>query len=315
MKIVVLDGHTLNPGDLDWTGLQELGECEVHPRGTVAETVERAQEAGAVITNKAPLSAETIAQLPSLKYIGVTATGYNIVDVAAARSAGITVTNVPAYGTRSVAQHTIALLLELTNQVGLHAAAVRAGDWVANPDWCFTRAPITELDGLTLGVVGWGRIGQATAEIARAFGMNVIATSRTAKTDADAEFVDLETLLRRADIVTLHCPLTPDTDRLINAERLALMKSSALLINTSRGPLIDEAALAAALNEGRIAGAGLDVLSTEPPAADNPLPGARNCIVTPHNAWASQSARRRLMWVTVENLRTFLAGRPENVVS
>jgi glycerate dehydrogenase len=318
MKIVVLDGHTLNPGDLSWADLEALGECVIHPRGTVRETIERAADADAVITNKAPLSAETIAALPRLRYIGVTATGYNIVDVAAARAAGITVTNVPAYGTRSVAQHTIALLLEMTNHVGAHGDAVRAGDWVRSPDWCFTLSPISELDGLTLGIIGWGRIGRAAAAIAAAMGMKVIASSRgtsTPKPDDKVERVPLEELLRRSDVVSLHCPLTPETDRLINADRLALMKSSALLINTSRGPLIDEAALAAALNAGRIAGAALDVLSSEPPAPDNPLPAARNCIVTPHNAWASQSARARLMRVTEDNLRAFIGGSPINVVS
>lgn len=315
MKIVVLDGHTLNPGDLSWAELAALGDCEVHPRGTPADTVERARDAEAVITNKAPLSAETIRQLPRLKYIGVTATGFNIVDIAAAREAGVTVTNVPTYGTRSVAQHAFALLLELTNHVGRHADTVRAGDWVASIDWSYTKASITELDGLTLGIIGWGRIGQAMAEIGRAFGMNIVATTRTPRDGDDVEFVPLEALLRRADAVSLHCPLTPETEQLVNTDRLALMKPGALLINTGRGQLIDEAALANALNEDRLAGAGLDVLSSEPPAADNPLLRANNCIITPHNAWASRSARSRLMKVTAENLRAFLNGEPRNVVS
>ena len=261
------------------------------------------------------MNAETIASLPQLKYIGVTATGYNVVDIEAARAAGIVVTNVPAYSTRSVAQHAFALLLELTNHVGLHSDAVRAGDWASSIDWCFTRASITELDGLTLGIVGWGRIGQATAEIGRAFGMNVIATTRSARQAEQVEFVQMNDLFRRADVISLHCPLTPETNQFINAGRLALMKPSAFLINTGRGPLIDEAALAQALNDDRLAGAALDVLSTEPPAADNPLLAARNCVITPHNAWASRSARSRLLHITVENLRAFLAGKPQNVVS
>jgi glycerate dehydrogenase len=319
MKIVVLDGHTLNPGDLDWSGLAALGECVVHPRGTPAETVERAREADAVITNKAPLPAELLARLPKLRYIGVTATGYNIVDVAAARAAGITVTNVPSYGTRSVAQHAFALILELTNHAGRHAAAVSGGEWATSPDWCFTHAPITELDGLALGIVGWGRIGQATAAIGRALGMRILAVSRSPRPDGvpepETEFTTLDDLLRQADVVSLHCPLTPETDRLINASRLALMKPSALLINTSRGPLIDEDALAGALNAGRLAGAGLDVLSAEPPPAGHPLFTAKNCLITPHNAWASRSARSRLLAMTVDNLRAFLDGNPQNVVN
>lgn len=315
MKIVVLDGHTLNPGDLSWNELEALGGCKVHPRGTVAETIARSQGAEAIITNKAIVDAEVINALPNLKYIGVTATGFNVVDVAAASAKNITVTNVPAYGTQSVAQHAISLLLELTNHVGRHSQAVSEGEWVNNIDWCFTKAPITELDQLTLGVIGWGRIGAATANIAAALGMRILTHSRTRKTVDGVEFVDLDSLLSQADVVSLHCPLTDNTDRLINAARLAFMKRSALLINTSRGQLLDEAAVAEALNKDRLAGAALDVLSSEPPAADNPLLSAKNCLITPHNAWASRSARQRLLQVSVENLKSFIDGQPQNVVS
>lgn len=224
--------------------------------------------------------------------------------------------NVPLYGTRAVAQFTIALLLELCHRVGAHADSVRAGDWVKSADWCFARFPLLELDGLTFGVVGWGRIGQATAEVARAMGMKIIAASRSPKPPKDGvEFVDVDTLFRRADVVSLHCPLTPETKNLVNTERLALMKPTAFLLNSSRGPLLDEAAVAAALNSGRIAAAGLDVLSTEPPKADNPLLSAKNCVITPHQAWAAKAARARLMETTVANVRAFLAGTPQNVVN
>ena len=315
MKIVVLDGHTLNPGDLSWGDLEGLGDCEVHPRSSTAETIARAAGADAIITNKAVVNREVIRSLAELKYIGVTATGFNVVDVAAARECGITVTNVPSYGTRSVAQHAISLLLELTNHVGRHSQAVAEGEWVNSVDWCFTKEPITELDQLTFGVVGWGRIGRATGCIARALGMNVIAHSRTARDEDGVEFVNLETLLATADVVSLHCPLTGETEKLLNAARLAAMKPWALLVNTSRGQLVDEAALAAALNEERLGGAALDVLSAEPPAADNPLLSARNCLITPHNAWASQSARRRLLEVSVANLKAYIDVSPQNVVS
>jgi glycerate dehydrogenase len=315
MKTVVLDGHTLNPGDLDWSAFNEHGDCVIHPRSCPEEIADRAADADAIITNKTPVTAATIAQLPSLKYIGVTATGYNVVDVEAARGRNITVTNVPSYGTVSVAQHAIALLLELTNQAGRHSRAVATGGWVNSIDWSFTEAPITELDQLTFGVIGWGRIGSATARIARSFGMNIITHSRTPKPQDDVTYTNLDTLLSTADVISLHCPLTPETDQLINPDRLRLMKPTSLLINTSRGQLLDEAAVANALNDGRLAGAGLDVLSSEPPAADNPLLTAKNCIVTPHNAWASRSARQRLLAIAGENLRAFANGTPQNVVN
>ena len=317
MKIVVLDGYTLNPGDLTWTELQSLGNCEIYDRSSLPEVLKRASGAEAVVVNKIVLSRETIFRLPHLKYIGVTATGYNIVDVEAAREREITVTNVPTYGTKSVAQMTLALLLELTQRVGHHAQTVREGRWTASPDFCYWDFPLVELDGLTIGIVGFGRIGRAVADLAAAFGMKVLAHSRNPRASvlASAQLVDLETLFRQSDVISLHCPLTPETQHLVNAQRLSWMKPSAFLLNTSRGALIDETALAEALNSSRIAGAGLDVLSSEPPKAEHPLLHARNCLITPHIAWATRAARSRLMDIAVANIRVFLAGAPQNVVS
>jgi glycerate dehydrogenase len=314
-RIVVLDGHALNPGDLSWSGLESLGSCAVHPRSAPAEIRERAAGAEILLTNKAPLGRELLESLPALRYIGVTATGYNVVDVAAANARGITVTNVPAYGTRSVAQHTLALLLELTQHAGTHGDGVRTGRWARNPDWCYWDSPLVELDGLTLGIVGYGRIGQAVARLGEALGMKVIAaTSGRSTPPHNVAVVDLDHLFSASDVVSLHCPLTPETRHLVNEARLARMKPTAFLLNTSRGPLVDEAALARALNDGRLAGAGLDVLSQEPPPADHPLLTARNCLVTPHIAWATRAARQRLMHTVVENVRAFLSGHPLNVV-
>jgi glycerate dehydrogenase len=316
MKIVVLDGHTLNPGDLCWDALHALGTCEIHDRTPPGQVAARCADAEVLITNKALVPREVIAALPKLRFITVTATGFNIVDAAAARERGIPVSNVPLYGTRAVAQFTIAMLLELCHHIGAHSDSVRAGDWVKSADWCYARTPLLELDGLTLGIVGWGLIGQATADIARAMGMKIIAASRTPKPPRDGvEFVDMDTLFRRADVVSLHCPLTPETKSLVNAQRLTLMKPTAFLLNTSRGPLLDEAAVADALNSGRIAAAGLDVLSCEPPKADNPLLTARNCLITPHQAWAARAARARLLETSVANVKAFLAGAPQNVVN
>ncbi len=317
MHIVVLDGHTLNPGDLSWDELQALAPCDIYARTTPAQLQARAKYADLLITNKAPLRREQIVELPKLKYIGVTATGYNIVDVAAAGERGMVVTNVPTYGTRSVAQMTFALLLELTQHVGHHSRRVAEGAWSGSVDWCFWERPLIELEGLTLGLVGFGRIGRAVAELALAFGMKVQVVTRTppAALLPGVRSSSLDELLRTSDVVSLHCPLTPATEKLVNAERLALMKPTAFLLNTSRGPLIDEVALAEALNGGRLAGAGLDVLSVEPPPASNPLLAAKNCLVTPHLAWATRAARSRLMQVAVENVRAFLAGRPVNVVN
>lgn len=316
MNIVVLDGFTLNPGDLNWDALRSLGARLIFDRTSPAEVIPRAVNAEIVLTNKTVLSAATIQQLPQLKYVGVLATGTNVVDLAAAREHAVPVTNVPAYGTRSVAQATFALLLELTNRVGHHSQAVRAGRWTNNADWCFWDAPLVELDGLTIGIIGLGRIGRAVAELAHAFGMSVIAHSSSGRnTPAFVKLADLEEVFRASDVLSLHCPLTPQTKQLVNAERLRLMKPTALLLNTSRGPLVDEAALAEALNSHHLAGAGLDVLCAEPPLATNPLLQARNCVITPHNAWATQAARARLLRVATDNVRAFLAGKPVNVVN
>jgi glycerate dehydrogenase len=321
MKIVVLDGYTLNPGDLSWHDLKSLGPSEIYERTPPEQILHRAADADILLTNKTELTREHIAGLTSLKYIGILATGTNIVDLAAAREKGILVSNVPAYGTGSVAQTTMALLLELTQHVGLHSHSVHQGRWTSNPDWCYWEGPLIELNGLTMGIVGLGRIGRAVARIAGSLGMNVIAapgrtSSQSSETNSSGfvKQVDLEPLFRQSDVVTLHCPLTPETKHLINAERLSWMKPSAFLLNTSRGQLVDENALAAALNSDRLAGAGLDVLSMEPPPATNPLLTAKNCIITPHLAWATKGARSRLMQVAVENVRAFLNGKPQNVV-
>ena len=314
-RIVVLDGYTLNPGDLSWDRLQALGTCDIYERTPAAEVAPRIGTASIVLTNKAPPNRAVIEALPHLRYIGVSATGYNIVDVAAARERGILVTHVPAYGTASVAQLVFALLLELTHHVGSHAQSVREGRWQRCRDFSYWDFPLVELAGLTLGIVGYGQIGRAVARIGQAFDLRILAASRTRRPDEpNIQFTDLTTLFRESDVVTLHCPLSPDTQGLVNAERLAQMKPSAFLINTGRGGLVVEADLAQALEAGRIAGAGLDVLSTEPPTPDNPLPRARNCLITPHFAWATLAARRRLMSVAMENLECFLAGNPRNVV-
>lgn len=316
MNICVLDGFTLNPGDLNWDELQQLGPYEIHDRTPPAEIVARAAKAEIVLTNKTPLQRDTLAGLPNLKYIGVLATGTNVVDLAAARERNIPVTNIPAYSTRSVAQATMALLLELTNHVGHHAHRVRNGAWTNATDWCFWDFPLVELDGLTLGVVGFGRIGAAVAEIAHAFGMKVIAFNPSPRPAPPfVNFVDLEALFRTSDVVSLHCPLTSKTQNLVNASRLAGMKPGSFLLNTSRGPLVDEVALAEALNSGHLAGAAADVLSLEPPPVSNPLLSAKHCLLTPHNAWGTLAARTRLLQVAVDNVRAFLAGKPQNVVN
>jgi len=317
-KIVVLDGYALNPGDLDWDALRTLGDVELFDRTPADQVVSRVAEREIALTNKALLPREVLQSLPNLKYVGVMATGYNIVDVAAARDCGVVVTNVPIYGTRSVAQMVFAHVLNLTQRVGEHAASVANGRWQSADDWCFWDFPLCELSDLTMGIVGLGRIGLETAKLANAFGMRVIATTRTAKSPSGAvavEHVDLDRLFRESDVISLHCPLTPETEQLVDRERLAMMKPTAFLINTGRGPLIDEAALAEALNEGRLAGAGLDVVNVEPPISDNVLFTARNCYVTPHIAWATRASRARLMQTAVENVAAFLRGEPANVVS
>jgi len=293
----------------------ELGDLTVHNRTTAAEVTERAVRAEVVFTNKSLVPAAAIEALPELRYIGVLATGYNVVDTAAAAERGIAVTNIPGYGTESVAQMTFALILELALQPALHNASVRAGDWSACPDFCYWQKPLVELHGLTLGLVGYGAIGRAVARIGRAFGMKILVHTRTLRDEAATQFVDRETLFREADFISLHCPLTNENEDFVNANLLEQMKPSAFLINTGRGPLVNEPDLAAALAANRIAGAATDVLSTEPPAADNPLLNAPNLIITPHIGWATRAARARLMEIAVENLRAFLAGTPQNVVN
>lgn len=316
-RIVVLDGHTLNPGDLSWEALESLGDCTVFERSNPSQVVPRAAGAEIVLTNKTPLDRSIFDGLPDLQYVGVLATGFNIVDTTAARERRIPVTNVPAYGSQSVAQMTFAHILELTQRVGHHAARVRDGEWNRCPDFCFWDAPLIELEGATLGILGYGRIGQSVARIASAFGMKVIATRRSndAGRGDGVEYVSLEDLLAASDVISLHCPLTPETHHLINEDRLKQMKPSALIVNTSRGPLIDESALAAALNDGRLAGAGLDVLELEPPRQESPLYSTKNCYITPHIAWATYAARKRLMSIAVDNVAHFVNGNPTNVVN
>jgi glycerate dehydrogenase len=318
-RIVVLDGYTVNPGDNPWTPLAELGELEVHERSQESETVARAADAEIVLTNKVLLDAATLAVLPKLRGISVLATGVNAVDLSAASARGIAVCNVPSYSTSSVSQHTIALLLELCHRVGLHDASVHAGEWQRSPDFCYWKSPLLELSGKLLGIVGYGAIGRRVAAAARALGMDVCAArlgsvAKMGATD-DVERLSVDELFRRSDVISLHCPLTAETKMLVSQARLASAKASALLINTARGGLIDEAALAAALDQGQIAGAALDVLSSEPPASDNPLLAAKNCVITPHVAWTSLPARQRLLKVTVDNVRGLLSGAPIHVVN
>ncbi len=316
MKIVILDGYCVNPGDLSWEGLEALGSVIVYDYTAPQETLERCRDAEAVLTNKTCLPAEILTALPDLKYIGVLATGYNVVDVETARHQGIIVTNIPAYSTHSVAQMVFAHLLNITQQVGHHAARVREGAWTHNRDFCFWDTPQIELYGKTLGVIGFGHTGSAVAALALAFGMHVLAyTSKKAtQLPAGVTKATLDDLFAHSDIVSVHAPLTPQTRGLVNAARLSLMKPTAILINTSRGPLVDEEALAAALNQGKIRAAGLDVLSSEPPHADNPLLTAKHCYITPHIAWATIEARRRLINIAVDNLQAFLAGKPIHCV-
>ncbi len=314
-SITVLDAYTLNPGDLSWAELQKLGDCQIYDRSSDEEVLPRAQQAEILLINKIKMSRTVLQQLPRLKYIGVLATGYNVVDVAAARDLGITVTNIPTYGTTSVAQMVFAHLLNLTQNVAQHAQAVRDGRWSSCPDFCFWDSPLIELHGLTLGIIGCGRIGRETAKIGRAFGMKTVGYDQFPVNDPEIRMLDMEEVFKVSDVLSLHCPLTESNHHLVNAERLSLMKPEAFLINTSRGPLIDEQALACALNEKRLAGAGLDVLGVEPPLTENPLLKARNCFVTPHISWATRSARSRLLDTAVANVQNFLQGNPVNQVS
>lgn len=316
MKIVVLDGYALNPGDLSWKGFQELGECTIYDRTPPALIIERARGAAIAITNKVVFNKEIIGQLPQLKYIGVLATGFNVVDTVAARDAGIVVTNIPAYSTASVAQMVFAHILNFTQNIGVHAQSVSAGEWSASADFAYWKTPQVELAGKTLGIIGFGQIGQAVAKIALAFGMRVIFTNRSKKkTEIEAVQVDLDILLQESDFVSVNCPLTDENKGFINKETIGKMKPTAFLVNTGRGPLVNENDLADALNSGRIAGAGLDVLSVEPARFENPLPAAKNCFITPHIAWATFEARNRLTQIAASNLKSFIDGCPVNVVN
>lgn len=317
MQIVVLDGYTMNPGDNPWDSLAQLGTLKVYDRTPPELVVERAAPAAIVLTNKTHLPADVLAQLPNLRFVAVLATGYDVVDVAAARARGIPVSNVPEYGTDSVAQHVFALLLELCHHVGLHDAAVHDGEWSRAADFCFWKRSLVELTGLTFGIVGFGRIGRRVGTIAQAFGMQVLASGTPRKDAAPypVTWADMPDLFARADVVSLHCPLTPETAGFVNRALLGHMKPAAFLINTARGGLVNEADLALALNAGQLAGAAVDVASIEPIHPDNPLLGARNCLITPHIAWASLAARQRLMTTAARNVEAFLAGAPIHVVN
>lgn len=317
MKIVVLDGYTENPGDLSWEGLEQLGDLTVYDRSSRDQVVERIGNAEIVLVNKVQLTKEIMEHTTNLKYIGVLATGYNVVDVEAAKAKGITVTNIPTYGTDGVAQYAIALLLELCHRIGEHSTTVFAGDWTTNADWCYWNSPQMELAGKTIGIIGYGRIGQKVGAIAAALGMTVIANDRshTEGIVACAKMVDLDQLFSESDVISLHCPLFPETKGLINKETIAKMKDGVYIVNDSRGQLINEADLRDALNSGKVGGAAVDVVSTEPIKQDNPLLEAKNMIITPHMAWASREARARLMAIAVENVEKFQAGTPVNVVN
>ena len=318
MNIVVLDGYTTNPGDLDWSFLKQFGEYTVYDRTPHALTVERAKDAEIVVTNKVVLDREILSQLPNCRFIELLSTGYNVIDCGYAKERGIPVSNIPAYSTDAVAQLVFAFILAFSNRVAAHNQAVHAGEWSNCPDFCFWKTNLTELAGKTLGIVGFGRIGQRVAELAAAFGMRVLACTphpKNMQMSGSFSWVAMDQLLTESDFVTLHCPLTPQTEHMVNREFLQKMKPSSYLINTSRGPVIDEAALAQALEEGTLAGAGVDVLSTEPPRADNPLLTAKNCLITPHIAWAGYETRGRLLQICEDNLKAFCAGAPIHVVN
>jgi glycerate dehydrogenase len=318
MKIVVLDGHALNPGDLSWDAFRKFGHVTVHERTPAGEILERSKDADVLLTNKTPLREDVIRQLPALKFIGVLATGYNIIDVGAAAEKGIVVSNIPDYGSHSVAQLTFALLLELCHHVQRHSDGVYEGKWAASRDWSYWDFPLVELAGKTMGIIGLGNIGSKVGDIASAFGMKVLGSARN-KTDQSQRrnfrWAEIPELLELSDVVAIHCPLTPETKGLINTASLNTMKRSAFLLNTSRGPIVVDGDLAGALNNDIIAGAAIDVLSVEPPPRDNPLFHAKNCIITPHIAWATKEARGRLMDMAAQNLRAFVGGKPVNVVS
>lgn len=321
MKIVVLDGYTLNPGDLDWKGLETIGDCTVYDRTSltdVQEAIDRIGNAEIVFTNKTPMPKSLFDACPNIKFVGVLATGYNVVDVNAAKDKGVIVTNIPTYGTAAVGQFTIALLLEICHHIGHHNNAVHEGKWENNADWCFWDYPLIELDGKTIGIIGYGRIGQATGKIAQALGMKVLAYDEYKNPNLVTEtckYAELDELLKESDVIALHCPLFPSTQGIINKENIAKMKDGVIILNDSRGPLIVEEDLAEALNSGKVAAAGLDVVSSEPIKGNNPLLKAKNCIITPHIAWAPKESRKRLMDIAVNNLQAFVAGEPVNVVN
>ena len=320
MKIVVLDGYTLNPGDLDWEGIKKLGDLTVLDRidHSPSAVIEAIGDAEIIYTNKTPLPKEVLSKVPGVKYIGVLATGFNVVDVNCAKELGIKVTNVPTYGTDAVAQFTLALLLEMCHRIGDHDVAVKNGEWASCPDFCFWKHPLIELSGKTMGFIGFGRIGQATAKLAQAFGLDVLVFNRSQNPDMISDtckYANLDDVLGKSDIISLHCPLTEDTQGIINQSTIGKMKDGVMIINTARGPLIVEQDLKDALETGKVAAAAIDVASVEPILADNPLLTAKNCIMTPHIAWASKEARQRLMNSTVENLEAFLGGNPINVVN
>lgn len=319
MKIVVLDGYTLNPGDISWEGMEAFGDLTVYDRTKAEDVAERIGDAEVVYTNKTPITKETLDACPNVKFIGVLATGYNIVDTAAAKEKGIPVSNIPTYGTAAVSQFAIGLLLELCHHIGEHSDAVKAGEWTSNPDWCFWKYPLVELDGKTMGIIGFGRIGQDTGKIAQALGMKVLAYDSFPKKELESEtchYADLDTVLGESDVIALHCPLFPDTEGIINKDTIAKMKDGVMIINNSRGPLIVEQDLRDALDSGKVAGAAVDVVSTEPIQMDNPLIGAKNVIITPHISWApKEESRQRLMDIAVDNLKCYVDGKPQNVVN
>lgn len=318
MNMVVLDGYTLNPGDLSWEELEKLGELTVYDRTPEHLIVQRMRDAEIVFTNKTVITDEILSQCPKLKYIGVLATGYNVVDIKAANKRNIIVTNVPAYGTDAVSQFTIGLLLELCHHIGEHNASVKRGDWAKSPDFCYWNYPLIELSGKTMGIIGYGKIGQGTARIAKALGMNILAYNRSPIKDEDIDCygkqVSLDELLKESDVISLHCPLFPETQGIINKESISKMKDGVLIINTARGPLIVEEDLKEALSNGKVAGAAVDVVSIEPIREDNPLLSAPNIIITPHIAWAPKETRQRLMSIVVDNVKAFIQGKPINTI-
>lgn len=323
LKAVVLDGYTLNPGDLDWSPLQTLVDVDLYDRTTYSYdeidlVIERAKDADVILTNKTPISKKAIENLPKLKYIGMLSTGFDVIDVKVAKERNILVTNIPSYGTDTVSQFAIGLLLEICHHIGSHNDLVKSGKWTNNEDWCFWKYPLIELSGKTMGIIGYGRIGQATGRIAQAFGMKVVAYDQYQNKELENEnmrYVDLDELYKRADVITLHCPLTEENRCIINKESISKMKDGVIILNNSRGPLIHERDLADALNSDKVGGAALDVVSTEPIKEDNPLLTAKNCIITPHISWATKEARQRLFNTVVENLQNFLEGNPTNVIN